>query len=61
MAAKGEHASGASHNSDKDASRPVSQGEVGSGEGNDPNNFANDRGRVAAAGRKGGRESHNRA
>jgi uncharacterized protein len=36
----------------------VTQEQVGSGKQNDPNNFANDRERAAAAGRKGGHESH---
>jgi ferritin-like metal-binding protein YciE len=36
----------------------VSQETVGSGKGRDPNNFANDPARAAAAGRKGGRSSH---
>jgi general stress protein YciG len=45
---------------DKDASgqKGVSQEQVGSGKENDPNNFANDRERAAAAGRKGGQESN---
>jgi len=40
---------------DKDASgqKGVSQEQVGSGKESDPNNFANDRERAAAAGRKG--------
>jgi uncharacterized protein len=38
----------------------VSQKQVGSGKEHDPDNFANDRERVAAAGRKGGQESHKR-
>lgn len=33
---------------------------VGSGKEHDANNFANDRERAAAAGRKGGHESHKR-
>ncbi len=46
--------------SDKTASgqKGVSQEQVGSGKKNDPNNFANDRERASAAGRKGGHESH---
>ncbi|HEX3990864.1 MAG TPA: KGG domain-containing protein [Acetobacteraceae bacterium] len=31
---------------------------MGSGKGHDPNNFANSPERAAAAGRKGGHESH---
>jgi len=62
MATKDAHASGSSQRdrSEKDASgqKGVSQEQVGSGKENDPNNFANDRERAAAAGRKGGHESH---
>jgi general stress protein YciG len=36
----------------------VSQETVGSGKARDPNNFANDPERAAAAGRKGGHDSH---
>jgi general stress protein YciG len=36
----------------------VSQEQVGSGKQNDPNNFANNPERAAAAGRKGGKQSH---
>jgi hypothetical protein len=38
----------------------VSQEQVGSGKEHDPNNFANDRERAAAAGKKGGQHSHDR-
>jgi len=38
----------------------VSQEQVGSGKEHDPNNFANDPERAAAAGRKGGQHSHDR-
>jgi general stress protein YciG len=38
----------------------VTQEQVGSGKDKDPNNFANNRERAAAAGRKGGHESHKR-
>jgi general stress protein YciG len=38
----------------------VSQEQVGSGKEHDPNNFANDPARAAAAGRKGGQHSHDR-
>jgi general stress protein YciG len=38
----------------------VTQEQVGSGKDNDPNNFANNPERAAAAGRKGGQESHKR-
>ncbi len=56
----------ASHDHDKPAkghepasgTKGVSQEQVGSGKDKDPNNFANDRERAAAAGRKGGHESH---
>jgi general stress protein YciG len=62
MASKSEHGSGTAHRSDKDASgqKGVSQEQVGSGKEKDPNNFANDRERAVAAGRKGGHESHKR-
>ena len=67
MAGKSEHGSGSGHashggGSGKDASgqKDVSQEQVGSGKENDPNNFANDRERAAAAGRKGGHESRKR-
>ena len=64
MAAKSEHGSRTvpqSHGSDKaSGQKGVSQEQVGSGKENDPNNFANDRERAAAAGRKGGHESHKR-
>jgi uncharacterized protein len=38
----------------------VTQKQVGSGKERDPNNFANDPGRAAAAGRKGGKHSHDK-
>jgi general stress protein YciG len=38
----------------------VSQDQVGSGKEHDPNNFANNPDRAAAAGRKGGQHSHDR-
>jgi hypothetical protein len=38
----------------------VTQEQVGSGKDKDPNNFANNSERAAAAGRKGGHESHKR-
>ena len=67
MAGKRHRESGSGHashsgRSDKDASgqKGVSQEQVGSGKEKDPNNFANDRDRAAAAGRKGGHESHKR-
>jgi len=45
---------------DKAASgqKNVSQEQVGSGKEKDPNNFANNPERAAAAGRKGGHNSH---
>jgi general stress protein YciG len=48
--------------SDKKAEgqKGVTQEQVGSGKDKDPNNFANDPERAAAAGRKGGHESHKR-
>jgi general stress protein YciG len=52
------------HNtSDKDPAsgeKHVSQDQVGSGKDRDPNNFANNPERAAAAGRKGGQHSHDR-
>jgi general stress protein YciG len=60
--------SGSSETSGKRSSSPtkssaagqkgVSQEQVGSGKRNDPNNFANNSERAAAAGRKGGKQSH---
>jgi len=38
----------------------VTQDQVGGGKEKDPNNFANNPERAAAAGRKGGQESHKR-
>jgi general stress protein YciG len=38
----------------------VTQDQVGSGKEHDPNNFANNRERAAAAGQKGGQHSHDR-
>jgi general stress protein YciG len=57
MAGKQEHSS---RSDDKAASgqKDVSQEQVGSGKKSDPNNFANDPERAAAAGRKGGHQSH---
>ena len=53
---------GSSHNGGQSASakgqKGVSQEQVGSGKEHDPNNFANDTARAAAAGRKGGQHSH---
>lgn len=50
----------AADSDDKKASgqKNVSQEQVGSGKGKDPNNFANNPERAAAAGRKGGHQSH---
>jgi len=58
MATQSEHSKG----SDKEASgqKGVTQEQVGSGKEHDPNNFANNPDRAAAAGRKGGHESHKR-
>ena len=36
----------------------VTQEQVGSGKDKDPNNFANDKERASAAGKKGGHNSH---
>jgi general stress protein YciG len=38
----------------------TTQGQVGSGKERDPNNFANNPDRAAAAGQKGGQHSHDR-
>jgi len=57
MATKQEH----STNSDKKSAsgqKGVTQEQVGGGKKNDPNNFANDPKRAAAAGHKGGQNSH---
>ena len=64
MASHNQHSSGThrSHGkgSEKDAigQKGVSQEQVGSGREKDPTNFANDPERAAAAGRKGGHETH---
>jgi hypothetical protein len=63
VSGKSEHGSRESHGrSDKDASgqKGVSREQVGSGKESDPNNFANDKARASAAGRKGGHQSHKR-
>jgi general stress protein YciG len=58
MATKSDHAS----NSDEKAAgqKGVTQEQVGSGKGKDPNNFANNPDRAVEAGRKGGHQSHKR-
>jgi general stress protein YciG len=58
MATSKEHSS----SSDNKAAgeKGVTQEQVGSGKKSDPNNFANNPERAAAAGRKGGQESHKR-
>jgi general stress protein YciG len=55
MASKAEHSE-----SEAKGERGVTQEQVGSGKDKDPNNFANNPDRAAAAGRKGGQESHKR-
>jgi general stress protein YciG len=50
----GEGSSSKQHSS-AEGQKGVGQDQVGSGKKNDPNNFANDRERAAAAGRKGGK------
>ena len=56
MSTKSEHSKG----SDKEAAgqKGVTQEQVGGGKENDPNNFAKNPERAAAAGRKGGQQSH---
>lgn len=57
MATKSEQSgSGDKSKGEKD----VTQEQVGGGKDKDPNNFANNPERAAAAGRKGGHESHKR-
>jgi uncharacterized protein len=57
MTSKSEH----STSKDKaEGQKGVTQEQVGSGKDKDPNNFANNPERAAAAGRKGGHESHKR-
>jgi general stress protein YciG len=58
MSSKSENSS----TSDKkmEGQKGVTQEQVGSGKEHDPNNFANNPERAAAAGRKGGHESHKR-
>jgi general stress protein YciG len=55
MVSKAEH-SGSENNAK--GQKGVTQEEVGSGKNKDPNNFANNPERAAAAGRKGGHQSH---
>jgi len=50
----------AGHSASAKGQKGVSQEQVGSGKEHDPNNFANDPARAAAAGRKGGQHSHDR-
>ena len=57
MATKQEHAAESPKNPSS-GEKGVTQEQVGSGKDKDPNNFANDRERAAAAGRKGGQQSH---
>jgi general stress protein YciG len=53
--------SGHSTSEDKaEGQKDVTQEQVGGGKDKDPNNFANNPERAAAAGRKGGHESHKR-
>ncbi len=50
---------GSSHESSPEAGqKQVTQEQVASGKEHDPNNFANNPERAAAAGRKGGQHSH---
>jgi general stress protein YciG len=58
MSSKSENSS----TSDKkmEGQKGVTQEQVGRGKEHDPNNFANNPERAAAAGRKGGHESHKR-
>jgi general stress protein YciG len=62
MPTKNEHGSGHARGNPSDETaagqKGVSQEQVGSGKGHDPNNFANNPERASAAGRKGGHESH---
>jgi general stress protein YciG len=58
MATKSEHSS--SSDKSEAGQKGVTQEQVGSGKDKDPNNFANKPERAAAAGRKGGHESHKR-
>ena len=55
-----EHQSHGGQSDEASGQKGVSQQQVGSGKVSDPNNFANDRERASAAGRKGGHESHKR-
>ncbi|GAB0116050.1 KGG domain-containing protein [Acidisoma sp. 7E03] len=52
------HAQDDKHGTSAAGQKGVSQEQVGSGKKNDPNNFANDRERASAAGKKGGHSSH---
>ncbi len=48
------------HKDSSAGQKHASQQQVGSGKEHDPNNFANNPGRAAEAGRKGGQHSHDR-
>ena len=53
---KGEH--GKQESKSATGEKGVSQEQVGSGKEHDPNNFANNKERASAAGKKGGHSSH---
>jgi len=52
------HAKTTKHTDSAAGHKGVSQEQVGGGKDKDPNNFANDKERASAAGKKGGRSSH---
>jgi general stress protein YciG len=55
---KDETAHGKHDSKSAEGEKGVTQEQVGSGKENDPNNFANDKERASAAGKKGGHSSH---
>jgi general stress protein YciG len=60
MARQDDKSSHGQHSDPAKGQKGVSQEQVGSGKEHDPNNFANNPERAAAAGRKGGQHSHDR-
>jgi general stress protein YciG len=54
------HTEHSTHKEKADGKKGVTREQVGGGKDDDPNNFANNPDRAAAAGRKGGEHSHKR-
>jgi len=55
---KATHEESKTHEASAAGHKGVTQDQVGSGKDKDPNNFANDKERASAAGKKGGHSSH---